>query len=157
MKRILFYLLLVGAIVGGSAVVLWVPGYLGKGSTVTGQGMLELWIKSMTSGAFSWSPVTMTVFMIGLTLFILMNAAILLTMLLVFLFSGFALSKIAKFYRICIWYFISALVITGVYIALIVDAKLPFKDVPWLFYVPAALGLIVIIIGIVFRSTEKNK
>ena len=156
MKRILFYLLLVGAIVGGSAVVLWVPGFMpykmGKG-----QDLLEVWIKSMTSGAFSWQPIIITVFRFGMALFVLMNAAILLTMLLVFLFSGFSLNKIAKFYRICIWYFVSALVMTGVYVAFVIDLKIPFKDIPWIAYIPAILGVVVIVVGIILRKTEKNK
>jgi len=155
-KRILFYLLLVGAIVGGSAVVLWVPGFWWTGS-LNGQDMLEIWIKSMVDGTFKMGASAGDFLRYGMILFILMNAAILLTMLLVFLFSGFNLNKIAKFYRICFWYFISSLVMSGVYAANIVVSKIPFSSVPWMAYIPVGLGVIIIVIGIIFRTTEKNK
>ena len=159
MKRILFYLLLVGTIVGSSAVVLWVKGFLPYSSIsgATGQSWLEAWVKSMTNGTFKMGASAADFLLYGLTLFILMNAAILLTMLLVFLFSGFNLNKIAKFYRICIWYFVASLVITGVYIGYVIGYKVPFKDIPWMAYIPIALGIIIIVIGIIFRKTEKHK
>jgi len=159
MRRLLYYILLALAVAGSTSVVLWVPGFMNAAMGFnTGVAVLEDFASSVINGTYSWGFSAINIFTYGLILFVFTNAAILLTMLLVFLFSGFALSKIAKFYRIVAWFIFSAIIITGVYITFVIMGPgFSMGEFPLWSYIPLVASLAIMILGIILRVTERNR
>jgi hypothetical protein len=155
MKRTLFYLIFAAALAGSTAVILFIPA-----------DGVKLWdrldsalIQKIINGTFVFETYASCIFTYGIALFTLINAAILLTMLLIFLFSGFNLNKISKFYRITGWFLFSAILFSATYAWSLVSGSNSFNisDVPYIYYVPLAAAILSVIAAIVFRVTDKNR
>lgn len=165
MKRILFYLFLAGGIVGSTVVVLWMGKFLplGMGTVMNGQDIIENFLKSIANGTAKFGFTAGDLFVYAIALFVLINAAVLLTMILIFLFSGFNLNRIARFYRICGWFFFSSLLLTASYGYLIFKALPSFSfsnlidAVPYYAYIPIGASFLLLLFAIIFRATEKKR
>jgi len=155
MKRILFYLLLAGAVIGSSCCILWAG---------TGYDLLNMVVTSLFNGTlgtlYTALGLNLFIYICGLALFIVLNAALLLTMLLIFLFTGFNLKKIAKFYRIWIWWLVSSVIYTA---ALVwgpltngfTGFHFDFANA-WYTLLPIVTALVVMVLAIIFRNIEKK-
>ena len=165
MKRLIYYLLLIGSVTGATCVALFVAGFVpeGSGMSNTGLKVIEDFVVGLVDGTHVFGYTAQHIFIYGLTLFLILNAALILTLLLIFLISGFNLRRISKFYRISIWFLVASLLFTGVYGYLIFDIldtfnfTTVFAVLPWSFYLPLGLSLIMAIVGLVFKLTSRKK
>ena len=153
-RRMLFYFLMAGAIVASSCLLLFMDNSAGL-------NMIKVFVTAITSGGFSPGTDPISIYLYGFILFLLLNAAMLLTMILIFLFTGFNLNKIAKFYRICIWYLVSAIVYTGVFVYMLIGLAIPIDimnllQTSWTSFLPIITSIVVLILAIIFRATEKK-
>ena len=154
MKRIIFYTILAASVIASSCVLLFVGN---------GYNILDFTVKSLFNGTFidmyNLFGLNYFIYICGFAVFIVLNAALVLTMLLIFLFTGFKLNKIAKFYRICIWWFVSTIIFTAVYIWYITKGFTAFAfdfATQWQSLLPLVTSIIVLIFAIIFRKIEKR-
>jgi len=171
MLRFFFYFLFAGAIGGTSAFVLFVPQFMPAFFNTNNLGsngyqVIEGMIRNIVSGNFTFGTTAPEIFMYGLALFLLINASILLTMLMIFLFSGFRLGRIYKFYRISAWFYVSTIIMTATYCWYVWDTiskqGLTFgfeaiRDLfPWTAVIPISVGFGMVLVSILFRLIDGN-
>ena len=155
MKRLLFFLFMIGGILASTYVVLFIDGF------DVGMKELEEIFKTLTDGSLFKSGLNaMTVQTYGLLVFLLVNAILLITFVLMFLLNGGKLGRVRQFYTISIWFFIGALVYTigiGYFVYDVSGASGimdTLKDLPWKHYIPFGASLVLLIVAISFRKSE---
>ena len=161
--RIIFYVLMTIAVVGSSCAVLLVGAYLPLGANVeTGLTIMQNLWTDIINGTFEFTTHPMDIFIYGLVLFLAFNAAIMITMFLVFLLTGFRLSKIDRFYRISAWFLASTIVMTFAYgwkyfnHLQSANTNFAFADISIWAYLPLVAGMLMLIISIIFRVIDKK-
>ena len=142
---------MLAAVVGSSLVVLLTNAW-------GGMDLMKGFVNGIIKGTYKPGTTTFDFYMYGMTAFFILNAAIVLTMLLIFLFTGFQLKKKRRFYRISIWYLVSAIILTGVYLVL-TKAKIDVKPINHLLMliIPIASAIIAAILGLVFHRVGRRK
>ena len=148
---------MIGAVAFSTVAVLWL-------SDPKGFELMKALVNSITGSTFSFKDTSPErIFLYGFVVFILINAAILLTSILIFIFTLGKLDKVLRFYRISIWFLVSAVVFTGVLVygpirALTNGAAFAdvIKSIHWTSYVPIGSSVVLAILGLIFYKTERN-
>ena len=161
MKRLIFYILLIVCIVAATGIVLGVGNYLPKAyySGATGATLVKDFFNGITKGTYHFGTTSTNFFTYALVLFLIMNAAMILALVISWLISGFRLGKIKRFYSISFWFLLSTLIITGVWVWAQLKAVpgSTFKDFINLNTIPLALALVSCLVGFVFSIFETRK
>ena len=172
MRRLLFFILIMVGLIGSVFVVLFLPDFIaasipatafgGRGDTTflgiavqerTGFGMMAHLIAQIRAGTFSFGGDAVSLFTYSVAIYLVIVAAIILTMLLLLLFTLGSLRRISRFYSISTWFSLVAFLMTGAYIWAVVhltrgnDTINFFQDFPIWGYVPIAVATILPIIG----------
>jgi len=162
MRRLIFFILLL-AVIGGTSclLVFGVPGGVLDAPPETAFELLKGVFESIKGGTWPWSSFNLyTIFIYGYVLFLLINAVLLLSLLVMALTTLFRFSKIYRFFATVWWHFLAALVFTGVNVYLMLDAGGNFmdhlKELPWQFYMPLGSAIVLAILGIILKKTERN-
>lgn len=161
MRRFLFFLLMLVAIAASVCLlVLGIPSLL-DAPAATAFDYLKSVFELVKSGNWQWETFnSATIFTYGYVLFLLVNAVLLLSLLVMALTTLFRLSKVYRFYSTVWWYFFAALVFTGVNAYAVISAGGDIMDnvlaLPWQFFVPIGSAVVLAIIGIVFKVTERK-
>ena len=101
-----------------------------------------------------------TVKIYGFLAFMLMNALLLLTLVLGFIFRLGRLGRIRGFYSMSIWFFMSALVFSAAFGFYIIglagtrDILDVVDEFAWQIYVPITSAFVLMVIAIIFRRIE---
>ena len=159
-KRLLFLLLMIGGIAVTSYFVLvCAPVYF------SGETDLDTGIKYLTNifenleGFLKLGFNALTAPVYGVLVFLLINVVLILTLALMVLFNGGGLSRIRKFYTISVWFFVAALLFSGAYAYSILDTGADLmeslKDFTWQIYVPFASSVVLLIVAVIFRKSER--
>jgi len=164
MKRYLFYILLLASIGGATFVVLMMGEYIKPVAVFAKDGfeIMKNFVESVVNGSFKFKTDSAHIFIYGMALFIIINAAIVVTMILMWLISGFNLNRINRFYGISIWFFVSTLIMTAAYGWFYYDIlqasgkSFSIADLSWYAYIPIATGIIAMVLGLVFKLTDKR-
>ena len=160
MKRLFFYILLLVGIIGSTAVVLFVGGFLPKiYSNTTGMDIISNFVNGIIKGTYNFGTTTADFFIYGIVIFLLMNAALVLSVLLSWLLSGFRLFKIRRFYSISIWFLISSVVISAFWVWRQIDTtqSVAFKDFLGYQIVPLASALVLCLLGLIFSVSDRQQ
>ena len=160
MKRFIYYLLLLAGIIGSSCVVLFLGDFMPQSlSGTTGADIMKNFINGIVKGNYQFGTSTTDFFTYGMTLFLLINVALVLAILLSWLISGFRLSKIKRFYSIAVWFFVSSMFITAFWVWLQIDTvpHFVFNDYLRLNVVPFAASLVLCLLGLVFSVFDRRK
>jgi hypothetical protein len=153
MKRFFFYLVMFAAVVGSSIVVLFMNEW-------GGLELMKGFVNGIIKGTYKPGTTASDFMLYGMAAFFVLNAAIVLTMLLILLFTGFNLNKKRRFYRISIWYIVSALILTGVWGYMHFGAlHRGFKPINHLLIhaIPIGAAIIVGILALVFHRVGRRR
>ena len=176
MKRFIFLLLFLAAVGGAGYVVLFVPeffhvnptgepdGTVGLGVAVTGWDLMRSFWGDVFdfSHTFDFSPANVfTTYAIAL--FLVISAVLVVVVLLQWLFTGFKLRRISRFYTISLWFFVGTILLSGAYawfafdLMNTVDGSFTMRLFPWFAYIPIGIGLLISVLGGIFRQSEGSK
>jgi hypothetical protein len=156
MKRLVYFLLLVGGIGAASYLVLFTEyGFIGG----TGLDYLKDVLEVVKNGDWEWTKFDiLTIFTYGLVAFLFINAVLILALLIMAVTTLLRFGRVYRFYATFWWFLLSALVFTGVTAYVLVDSGSfmdALKEVPWEFYVPIAVAFVMVVIGVVFKKSER--
>jgi hypothetical protein len=156
MKRLIFFLLLVGVISCVSCLLLFDGGS-------SGLDVLKGAFESIKAGTWQWGSFNANaIYVYGLFVFFLINAVLLLSLLVMALTTLFHFNRVYRFYATMWWFLFSAIVFTGVYVYYLfefarvgnVNVAELFKSVSWIVYTPLGSAIALVIIGMIFKKTE---
>ncbi|MDR0461860.1 MAG: hypothetical protein LBG88_00810 [Christensenellaceae bacterium] len=163
MKRFIFFIILAGGIVGSSAVVLFMNKYLPAGAIMkNGNKIMYNFVKGVAKGTFKFGTTPSHVFIYAMFAFLVINAGIFISMILLFLLSGLTLFRIKRFYRISLWYLFSALILTASWMWFNIkttggswnlDAA---KELMWIPGIPLISALVTVVLGLVFSIGRRR-
>lgn len=166
MKRGIFYLLLLVGLVGATCIVLFVSQFMPYGRDINrlldinGYDMVYGWTRSLINGDSSiWGTSASHFFVYALILFLILNLATLVTLLLILMFSRFRFQNIRRPYMIGLWYLVSALILTGFWFWMYFDIhgfNFVFRDKIFAM-IPIASALVVNLVGLVFGLTDRRQ
>jgi len=183
MKRWIFFILLFTSVLGSACVVLWAPGFweinlTGEAGIAAGDGngwdMMTVFFNNITeSGMWEWNVFNALIWSTAFFLFLM--ALTLLILILIFIINKGKPNNSRRLYRNTVWFFVGAAVLSAAYIWFVVEImdalnygaylwsqERPFswsiRTLPFWFYIPIGLSLILVILSIIFRATDsKNK
>jgi len=160
MKRLIFFFLLVGAIVATCCLLLFSVEYSLFGDT-TGFEHLKEVITSIKDGAWKWSSFgAPNVFTYGFVLLLFINAVVLLSLLVMALTTLLKFNRVYRFYATTSWLLLAAFLFTGTIVYLLIDAGSAsasvFKELPWQFYVPLVSSIALMITGAILKRSERG-
>ena len=113
MKRLIFFIILAGCIVGSTVVVLFVNGFLPKGIEFrNGNKLMYDFITTVIDGKYKFGASAMDFFLYGMFAFLVLNAGLIFAMISLLLLSRLNLNNIKRFYRIGIWYLVSTILVS---------------------------------------------
>jgi len=162
MKRSLFYIILAAAIIGSTVIVLLVNEW-------SGYKLLDAYISGMIKGDIKMGTSSVDFHVYSLIAFLLINAGVLLAMLLLCILSKFRLGNIRRFYRISIWFLISAALVTGTWLWMYFDMislankivpgamKFNIKDLLPYQIVPMGSALLACLLGLIFYFVGRRQ
>lgn len=152
MKRLIYFLLLLAGMGAAVCLLLFKCDYLQD---------LKAVFNLVKAGTWSWSDFSAyTVWIYGLVAYLFIVAILVLSLLIMSLTTLFKFSRIHRFYATGWWYLIAALMFTGAVVFSLIQGNGAFmdnlKDMPWEWYVPLGSALVLFIVGIVLKKTERN-
>ena len=157
MKRIIYYILLLAGILGSSYFVLWQLEFIAGN---TGLELMKVFIESIKSGSFTFAFDPPHIITYAIAIFLVVNAATLLTLLVVLIINLGVLSKVMKFYSISSSFFISAFILTAGFAYVIIEAggdiMKKFLDLNLFFYLPIVASIVLMILGAILKKTERK-
>ena len=155
LKRTLFYIIFAGCVIGSTCVVLFVGGFMPTGSGfATGNDLVHNMISGIINGKYKFGSTPLHFHTYAMFLFLVLNAGVLITMLLLWLTSGFNLNRIKRFYRISIWFLISSLLLTASWVWVQIDTSNKgfgdsLKALFGIAIIPVVSSLLATILGLV--------
>jgi len=161
MRRFIFFILILLSI-GATAclLILGIPGGVLDAPSLTSYQYIEVVFNMIKDGSWPWSSFNPTIlFTYGYALFLFINAVLLLSLLVMALTTLFRFSKIYRFYSTVWWYLFAAIVFTGVNVYVVIDTgvnPLDFIKEFWQFCIPLASAIVLIIVGLILKKTERN-
>ena len=150
--RVLFYILFLAALLGSTAVVLWMDTFNGLRAT-------EFFINGVMNGTFTFGATSAHFYFYGLVAFFILNAATLLTLFLIVIFSGFNFKRIRRPYTITIWLLVSTMLLSGAWLWPYFDVHgftFNFQDKMYAM-IPLAAALAVALLGLVFSFVDRRR
>ena len=152
MKRAIFYILLLAAVVGSTCVVLLIEDWSGLDIT-------REFIRAVIDGTFVWGTTSAHFYIYALMLFWILNASTLLTLFLIFMFSKFRFRNIRRPYRISLWWLFSAILITAFWAWPYISFNGWTFDFDHLKFVliPLASALVTCVVGLVFSILDRRR
>jgi len=162
MKRFIFFILMFLAI-GASAwlLIIGIPGVL-DAPVATSIDFFKGVYEQVSTGSWPWGTINSSIiFAYGYFLYVLINAILVLSLLVMALTTLFRFKRVYRFYSIIWWYLFAALVFTGVNVYMMIDGggniAEVFQALPWQFYLPIGSAVVLAILGIIFKVTERKK
>ena len=162
MKRTFFYLIVTACILGSTFVALLMGEFLPKGALGFKNGfeVLKTFFKLVIDGNYNFKADAVHFFTLGLLVFAIFNAGILLAMFTMMLLCKFQLYRIKKFYTIALWFLFSAIILTGTWMWLYIEknpGKFDINNVLWFPFIPQAAGLAVCVLGLVLSFFDRRR
>jgi len=165
MRRLILFVLLFVAIgaIGGLLVVgiPWIGVEMFEAPAATHYDYIVSVFNTIRAGNWPWQTINaMTIFTYGYALYLLINAVLLLSILIMALTTFFRFSRVYRFFGTIWWYLASAIIFTGVNVYLMIDAGGNILDytqeLPWQFFLPIASALVITAVGLVLKFTERK-
>jgi len=160
MKRFIFFLLLLGGIL--FATYCAVCGDLGFSISDGIQYINDLVHSVIDLSIFKLSISGPVIYLYGLLIFLLFNAIMVLSLVLMFIFHLGMFNHVRHFYSTTVWFFVSALIYTVGLLYVIYDAQgfdvlaHSLAKLPWYEYIPIGSSVLLLIFAIVFKVNEKE-
>jgi len=154
MKRLIFFLLLVGIIAGVSCLLLFEGGALDS---------IKDAFESIKAGTWPWESFNFyAVYIYGLFAFFLINAVLILSLLVMGLTTMFRFARVYRFYATMWWFLFSAALFTLAFVYYLfelaritnVDVLKLLDGVKWVVYVPLVSAMTMAVVGTILKKTE---
>lgn len=161
MKRFLYFLLMIVAVIASSYIVLF--------SVEFQDGIGWVVVENLLTGLFAGSATlgfnTADFVVYGLIAFCVINIAILFTMVIMFLMNFGMLNRIFKFYSVSGWFLVSSIIFTIAYafywyaVAVRIDniGEGVGGQFPIMVIVPIIASVVMFVMGLLFKKGENKK
>ena len=154
-KRLLFFLMMIGGVLFATCIVLF-----GDGVNAGVDRLADIFDTLADGSLFNAGITVDTMQVYGLLVFLLIDAILLISMLLMLLLNGGKLGRVRQFYTVAIWFFVGALAFSiGIgYVIYDMTSTMSMGDalgdIAWQNYVPLGAAILLLIFAIGFRKSE---
>jgi len=152
MKRIIYFLLIVVGMGAAMYLLLFSCDLLDT---------LKDTFDLIKGGDWKWTTFNeYTVFVYGLAMFLFIVVVLFLALVVMALTTLCRFDRVHRFYATAVWYLIAAMFFTGAVVYTLFQGELSFSDalndLPWEYYVPIGSAVVLMIVGFIFKKTERN-
>ena len=154
MKRLIFFFLILGSIAASSYLLLF------SDSKALFE-LLKLAFEGIKAGTWKWSNLNfLTVFTYALTIFLFINAVLLISLLVMAFTTLFRFERVYRFYATATWYLIGAAIFTAGVVYMMLKSGVPvgeyLKSMPWYYYTPLGSAVVLFVLALIFKRDRAD-